>query len=81
VKKRASSFNLTEGHFGLEVIHLGKILRKEYDVSHYQGIRVSRVAYKVSVSDLQGLVDAIADLTRSSLPGTISQLTVAENTC
>ena len=37
-----------------------------------------KVAYKVSVSNLQCFVYAIADLTRSSLPGAISQLTVAE---
>ena len=28
------------------------------------------------VADLQGLVDAIANFTRSGLPGTISQLTM-----
>ena len=44
----------------------------------FTGLRVSRdrYTYQVTVSDLQGLVDAIANLTRGSLPGTISQLTM-----
>lgn len=38
-----------------------------------------RGTYEVSVSNLQGLIDAIADLAGSGLPGTISQLTVVED--
>lgn len=34
------------------------------------------LTYKVTVSYFQGLVDTIADLARSGLPGTVSQLTV-----
>jgi hypothetical protein len=34
------------------------------------------MTYQMTVSDLQRLVDAIANLTRSGLPGTVSQLTI-----
>jgi len=35
------------------------------------------VAYQMTVSDLQRLVDTIANLARSGLPGTVSQLPMA----
>jgi hypothetical protein len=35
--------------------------------------------YQVSVTNLQSLVDAVSDLTGSSLPCAISQLPVAQN--
>lgn len=43
-----------------------------------QGPTIIRVTYKVSVTNLQSFVDTIANLTRSSLPCAVSQLTVIE---
>jgi len=43
-----------------------------------QGPTIVRVTYKVSVTNLQSFVDTIANLTRSSLPCAVSQLTVVE---
>jgi hypothetical protein len=45
----------------------------------FQGLGNVKVTYEVSVADLQRLVDTIANLTRSGLPGTVSQLTETDS--
>ena len=37
------------------------------------------IAYQMSVTNLQGLIDAIANLSRGGLPGAVSQLTVGSD--
>jgi hypothetical protein len=65
----SGEFRMTAACVGAVYIHLCEILLASINQSkvHEKG----RYTYKVTVSNLQRLVNAIANLTRRSLPGTV----------
>lgn len=56
--------------------HFKVLCRIWLSVQTFQGPITCRVTYEVPVANLQCFVNTIANFTRGSLPGTVSQLTM-----